>query len=65
MPCVGRTYARVIQAWQPRAQWSAEVEWVGAMIQEDAQRVLDLDAKITALETTRHHVAQESTLATT
>lgn len=61
---MGRTYASVIQAWQPRAQWSAEVEWVGAMIQEDAQRVLDLDAKITALETTMHHVAQESTLAT-
>jgi transposase len=41
------------------------VEWVGAMIQEDAQRVLALDAQITALETTMHHVAQESMIATT
>jgi transposase len=65
IPCVGRTYARVIQDWQPRAQWSSEVEWVGAMIQEDAQRVLDLDMQITALETTMHHIAQESTIATT
>lgn len=65
IPCVGRTYARVIQDWQPRAQWSPEVEWVGAMIQEDAQRVLALDAQITALETTMHHVAQESMIATT
>ena len=65
IPCVGRTYARVIQDWQPRAQWSPEVEWVGVMIQEDAQRVQALDAQITALETAMHQVAQESTIATT
>jgi transposase len=65
IPCVGRAYARIIQDWQPRAQWSQEVEWVGAMIQEDAQRVLDLDAQIAALEATMHHVAQASTIATT
>lgn len=65
IPCVGRAYARIIQDWQPQAQWSPEVEWVGAMIQEDAQRVLDLDAQIAALETTMHQVAQESTIATT
>jgi len=65
IPCVGRTYARIIQDWQPRAQWSPEVEWVGAMIQEDAQRVLDLDTQIAALEATMHQVAQESTIATT
>jgi len=65
IPCVGRTYARVIQDWQPRAQWSPEVEWVGAMIQKDAQRVLALDAQIAALETTMHQVARESTIATT
>ena len=65
IPSVGRAYARIIQDWQPRAQWSPEVEWVGAMIQEDAQRVLDLDAQIAALEATMHHVAQTSTIATT
>ena len=31
------------------------------MIQEDAQRVLALDAQITALETAMHHVAQGQT----
>ncbi len=65
IPSVGRADARMIQQWQPRAQWSSEVEWVGAMIQEDAQRVLDLDAQIAALETTMHQVAQESSIATT
>ncbi|MFZ3015159.1 MAG: IS110 family transposase [Nitrospira sp.] len=65
IPSVGRAYARIIQDWQPRAQWSPEVEWVGAMIQEDAQRVLALDAQIAALETTMHQVARESTIATT
>lgn len=65
IPSVGRAYARIIQDWQPRAQWSPEVEWVGAMIQEDAQRVLDLDAQIAALEATMQHVAQTSTIATT
>lgn len=35
------------------------------MIQEDAQRVLDLDAQIAALEATMHHGAQTSTIATT
>lgn len=65
IPSVGRAYARIIQAWQPRAQWSSEVEWVGAMIQEDAQRVLALDAQIAALEATMAQIAQESAVATT
>jgi transposase len=65
IPCVGRAYARIIQAWQPQAQWSPEVAWVGAMIQEDAQRVLDLDVQIAALEATMAQVAQESVVATT
>ena len=33
------------------------MEWVGAMIQEDAQRVLALDTQIAALEATMHQVA--------
>lgn len=65
IPAVGRTYASRIQAWQPRAQFSAEVDWVEAMIQEDAQRVLALDAQIAALEATMAQVAQESVMATT
>lgn len=64
IPGVGRTYASVIQGWQPHAQWSSEVEWVEDMIQDDARRALELEEQITTLETTMHHAAQESTIAT-
>jgi transposase len=62
---VGRTYASRIQAWQPRAQSSAEVDWVKDMTQEYAQHVLTLDAQIAALEATMAQVAQDSVIATT
>jgi len=35
----GVKYAGMIRDWQKRAYFSAEVEWVGEMIQEDAHRV--------------------------
>ena len=50
MPGVGVKYADVIQAWQKRAHFSREVEWVGDMIQEDAARILGLGESIKALE---------------
>ena len=65
IPAVGRTYASRIQAWQPRAQFSAEVAWVEAMIQDDARRVLALDEQIAALEATMADVANDSGIATT
>ena len=65
IPAVGNTYASRIQAWQPRAQFSAEVDWVEDMIQEDAQRVLALDEQIAAVEAKMAHVAHESVIATT
>ena len=65
IPAVGRKYASVIQGWQKHAQLSSEVEWVEDMIQDDAQRALELDEQITTLETKMHHAAQESTIATT
>jgi hypothetical protein len=46
---VGRKYASLIEDWQKRAHFSDEVQWVSEMIQEDAQRCLDLDEKIKAL----------------
>jgi hypothetical protein len=47
---VGIKYAGLIQAWQKRAQFSPEVKWTGEMILEDATRILELHAKIKALE---------------
>lgn len=62
---MGPTYASRIQAWQPRAQFRAEVAWVEAMIQDDARRVLALDEQIAALETRLADVAKDSGIATT
>ena len=63
IPAVGRKYASLIENWQKRAHFGAEVEWVGEMIQEDAQRCLDLEEKIKALETKIQQVARDSKIA--
>jgi transposase len=63
IPAVGRKYASLIEAWQKRAHFGAEVEWVGEMIQEDAQRCLELGGKIKILETKIQQVARDSKIA--
>jgi hypothetical protein len=63
IPAVGRKYARLIEDWQKRAHFSEEVEWVSQMIQEDAQRCLELDEKIKALKAKIKDVAKDSTIA--
>jgi transposase len=63
IPAVGRKYASLIEGWQKRAHFGAEVEWVSEMIQEDAQRCLDLGDKIKALETKIKQVAKDSKIA--
>jgi transposase len=65
IPGIGKTYASVIINWQKRAQFSHDVEWVGAMIQEDAARVLELRDKIEALEAKMEDVALSSDIAKT
>jgi len=60
---VGKKYASVIQAWQKRAHFSEEVEWVGEMIHEDAERCLELEEKIKALESKIKEVAKDSRIA--
>jgi transposase len=65
IPGIGKTYASVIINWQKRAQFSHDVEWVGAMIQEDAARVLELRDKIEALEAKMADVAHGSNIAKT
>ena len=61
---IGLKYAGLIQAWQKRAQFSDEVEWVGEMIQEDAARVLELREKIKRLEGKIAQIAASSNIAT-
>jgi len=61
---IGPKYAGVIQKWQKNAQFSAEVEWVGEMIQQDATRVLELRQQIKALEAKMEALISESSLAT-
>ncbi len=63
IPGVGRKYANLIQNWQKRAYFSAEVEWVSEMVQEDAQRCLELEEKIRALETKIKQIANDSKIA--
>jgi hypothetical protein len=37
IPAVGRKHASLIEGWQKRAHFGAEIEWVSEMIQENAQ----------------------------
>lgn len=60
---VGVKSASIIEGWQNRAHFSQEVEWVGEMIQEDAQRCLELDGKIKRLESKIAEVAKDSKIA--
>jgi len=63
IPAVGRKYASRIEDWQKRAHFGAEVEWVSEMIQEDAQRCLDLAEMIKTLQTKIKQVAKDSKIA--
>lgn len=63
IPSVGVKYAGSIEDWQKRAHFSEEVEWVSEMIQEDAQRILELDRTIKALEAKIKEVAERSKIA--
>jgi len=60
---VGAKYARIIEEWQKRAHFSEEVEWVGEMIREDAQRGIELSEKIKGLAAKIKEVAKNSTIA--
>jgi transposase len=60
---VGVKCVSIIEDWQKRAHFSQEVEWVGEMIQEDANRCLDLDGKIKRLEAKIAEVAKDSKIA--
>jgi len=63
IPGVGRKYAAIIQTWQENASFSHEAEWVGAMIIEDARRIVALRGKIKALESHCEALMQDSAIA--
>lgn len=65
IPGIGAAYASRIQQWQKQAQFSAETEWVGEMIQQDAARILELRAQIKALEAKMAVAAEQSFIAST
>jgi len=60
---IGRKYAKVIGDWQKAASFSHDAEWVGPMIIEDAQRILDLRQKIKALEVRCEELMGQSGIA--
>ena len=63
IPAVGRKYAGLIEEWQKRAHFSEEAKWVSEMIQEDAQRCLELDEKVKALKAKIKEIAKDSKIA--
>jgi transposase len=65
IPGVGAAYASRIRQWQKQAQFSAETEWVGEMIQQDAARILELHGQIKALEAKMAAAAEQSFIAST
>jgi len=63
IPGVGRTYAALIRQWQTQALFSPEVDYAGAMIIEDAHRVLELREKIRELERGCQELLERSEMA--
>ena len=63
VPGIGAAYADTIQAWQSRACLAPDAGLVGAMIQEDAARILELKQQIKALEKQITAVAESSSMA--
>jgi transposase len=60
---IGHKYAGLIQAWQSNAFFSHDVDLVGDMIQQDAERMLELHAQIKALKNQMASVAKDSAIA--
>lgn len=60
---VGKGYAAKIELWQKEATFSADVEWVSAMIVSDARRMLELMDQIQQLELRIETIAASSQIA--
>ena len=60
---VGKKYTQIIQDWQQRARFSNEVEYVGAMIIQDARRILELRQQINTLNEDMETLSDQSEIA--
>ena len=60
IPGIGVKYAGIIQAWQRKAKFSSEVEYVSLMIISDARRILELLEQIAALDEAMEPLAERS-----
>jgi transposase len=63
LPGIGTTYADRIQAWQQSAYFGPDAPLAGDMIRQDAERILELNRQIKALEDEMARVAATSTIA--
>ena len=63
IPGVGRKYSGIIGAWQRKARFSPEVEYVGPMIVSDAKRILELLEEIASLDRAMEELSRESEIA--
>ncbi len=63
LPAIGVTYADRIQAWQEGACFASDARLVGDMIRQDAERILQLNRHIKALEDDMAHIAANSAIA--
>ena len=63
LPGIGATYADRIQAWQQNAYFAPDALLVGNMIRQDAERILELNRQIKALEDEMARVSTTSTIA--
>jgi transposase len=63
IPGVGRKYAGIIQGWQKGAKFSSEIEYVGPMIIQDANRILELLRQIHVLDEAMAELAEQSEIA--
>ncbi len=60
---IGHKYADAIQVWQNKAFFSHDVDLVGDMIQQDAERILELRDQIKSLEGQMARVSENSAIA--
>ena len=63
LPAIGATYADRIQAWQQGACFASDARLVGDMIRQDAERILQLNRQIKALEDEMARIAANSAIA--
>jgi Holliday junction resolvasome RuvABC DNA-binding subunit len=62
---VGKKYVERIMDWQKHVSFSDDASWVSEMIIEDAQRMIDIRAKIKALDNLMEALSEQSEIAST